>query len=73
MRIATGRVIDGKVVVEGDALDEGATVAIVALEDDDKFELTEAQESALLEALTQADRGEGVDGDELLDQLDNGR
>jgi hypothetical protein len=43
----------------------------VDLEDDDRFELTEKQESALLEALAQADRGEGSDGDEFLEQLDS--
>ncbi len=43
MRIATGKVIDGKIVIEGDHLDEGVTVAILTLDDDETFELTDAE------------------------------
>ena len=34
MKVATGKVIDGKVVVEGTALDEGAMVTVLARDDD---------------------------------------
>ena len=69
MLIATGKVIDGKVVVEGDLLDEGSTVTVLALEDEETFEVTADQETELLEALAQANRSEGIDGDEFLRQL----
>ncbi len=73
MRIATGTVIDGKVVCEGDPLVEGAIVVVLALDEDETFEVTEAEEEALLDAIAQADRGEGVDGERFLDELDSGR
>jgi hypothetical protein len=69
MRIATGRVVDGKVVVEGDPLDEGAVVTVLAPEGEETFSLSPDDEDALRGALAEADRGESIDGDELLDQL----
>ena len=40
MKIATGTVVDGKVVVEGEILPEGSTVTILLREDNEAFELT---------------------------------
>ena len=70
MRIVTGKVIDGRVVVEGEPLVEGATVTVLALDDDDEFELDAAAHADLVAALQEADRGEGVDGTALIEQLD---
>jgi hypothetical protein len=69
MRIATGRVVDGKVEVEGDRLREGATVTVLAADDDETFELSADDEAALRRAIAEAERGEGADGDQLLDDL----
>jgi hypothetical protein len=72
MRIATGKVVDGRVVVEGAALDEGATVTVIAREDDESFVLSPDEEAELLEAIGEAERGEVIGGDELLKRLRRG-
>jgi hypothetical protein len=54
MRIVSGKVIDGKVVVEGEKLDEGAVVTVVAREDDETFELSAEDEAALLASIAAA-------------------
>ena len=48
MRVATGKVIDGRVVVEGTAFDEGAVVTILARDDDETFDLSPEQEAEVL-------------------------
>ena len=56
MQVATGTVVDGKIVLEGVPLAEGAKVTIVTRGADESFSLSEAQENALL-----ADGGEQGD------------
>jgi hypothetical protein len=58
MRVATGKVIDGRVVVEGTAFDEGSVVTVLARDDDETFELAPDQEAELLAAIAEAERGE---------------
>ncbi len=69
MQLATGTVVGGKVVVEGDPLPEGAIVTIVAREVDETFEVPPELEVELLESIAQADRGETISADELLERL----
>ena len=69
MRVATGRVVEGKVVVEGEPWAEGAIVTVVARDDEDTFEVSAEEERALLEAMAQADRGQVVSWEALRDQL----
>ncbi len=69
MKVATGTVIDGKVVVEGEALAEGATVTVVLREDDETFELTAEEEAELLESIAEIERGAFITGEELLERL----
>ncbi len=69
MRVATGRVVDGKVVLEGEPLAEGSVVTVVAREDDETFEVSPEEERALLEAIAQADRGQVVSWEKLREQL----
>lgn len=70
MLLAHGKVVDGKIVVEDTSLDEGAEVVVLAREHDEAdFKLTPQQKAELLESIAQADRGETVDGFELLDKL----
>jgi hypothetical protein len=69
VRIATGKVVDGKVVVDGEPLDEGAVVTVVAADGEQTFRLSSDDEASLRIALAEADRGEGADADELLDDL----
>ena len=70
MRVVSGKVVDGKVVVEGDPLEEGAMVTVLAQEDDEDIELTAEQEALLLKAIEEADQGDFIDGDQLLKELD---
>ena len=69
MRVATGKVISGKVVVEGEPLEEGAVVTVLAPEDNETFELNPEAEAALLAAIDEGGRGEIVSGDEVLRKL----
>jgi hypothetical protein len=69
MKVATGRVVGGKVVLEGEPLAEGSVVTVVASEDDETFEVSPEDERALLEAIAQADRGQVISWEELREQL----
>ena len=68
MRITKGKVVGGQIVVEGEALSEGATVTIL-LADERTFRLSAEDEAALLEAIAEADRGELLDAQDILNQL----
>jgi hypothetical protein len=69
MRIATGKVIAGKVVVDGAPFEEGAKVTVIAADDTETFELGTEDEAVLLAAIMEANRGEVVDGVELVAKL----
>jgi len=69
MKVATGRVVEGKIVLEGEPLAEGAVVAVVARDDDDTFDVPPDEERALLDAIAQADRGQVVSWEVLREQL----
>ena len=69
MKVATGRVVEGKVVVEGVALEEGSVVTVLAREAEETFELTPEEEAELLLSFAEADRGETVSGEEVLENL----
>ena len=69
MKVATGIVVDGKVVVEGEPLAEGSVVTVLAREDDEAFDVSPEEEAALLAAIAEADRGELISWEELREQL----
>ena len=69
MKVATGKVIDGRVVVEGTAFDEGSVVTVLARDDDETFELAPDQEAELLAAIAEAERGEVIPADQLLEKV----
>jgi hypothetical protein len=69
MKIATGTVIDGKVVVEGEALREGSMVAVLLREEEEAFELTSEEEEELLESIAEIERGDFISGEQLLERL----
>ena len=69
MKVATGRVVEGKVVLEGEPLAEGAVVTVIAREDVDTFDVSPEDEQALLEAIAQADRGQVIAWDRLREQM----
>ena len=69
MQVITGIVIDGKVVVEGVALQEGSLVTVFARDEESPVTLPPGEEAELLEALDEADREEGISAEELFDRL----
>lgn len=69
MRITSGRVVSGKIVVEGEPLPDGAVVTVLAREVDETFELDAGAEAELLESLAEADRGETVPADDVMRAL----
>lgn len=71
MKIITGHVVNGTIVVEGEKLEEGTKVTVLTKEDDETFQLSPQDQAELLMALDQANRGDVVSGDELLRQLTN--
>lgn len=73
MQVATGTVVNGKIVVEGADLPEGSAVTVLSPGAAEAFRLTGSQEDELLEALAQIDRGESLTLEELLASLRNRR
>ena len=69
MQVATGTVIDGKVVIEGLSLPEGTVVTIVTRESDATVRLSPRDEAELIESLDEADREEGISAEELFERL----
>jgi hypothetical protein len=69
MRIATGKVVGGKVVVDGAPLEEGASVTVLARGDESGFTLSPEEEAELLLSIAEADREEMVSGEEVLERL----
>lgn len=69
MKVATGTVVDGKVVVDGASLPEGSHVTVLAREDDEPFEVSPELAAELDIALAEATRGEAVPLAEALRQL----
>ena len=69
MQLAIGKVIGGKIVVDGDPLPEGAIVTILARESDETFEVPHELEAELLESIAQAERGETISAEEVLKRL----
>lgn len=69
MKIATGKVVDGKVVLYDVTLEEGTSVTVIARDDEGGFTLTPDEEAELLLAIAEADRGETVSAEEVLSKL----
>lgn len=69
MQLATGAVINGKVVVEGLVLPEGSLVTVLARDDEHTVRLGPSDEAELLDVLYEADREEGVSAQELFVRL----
>ena len=69
MKIASGTVVGGKVVLEGVTLEEGTSVTVLARDDEGAFTLTPEEEAELLLSIAEADRGETVSAKEVLAKL----
>jgi hypothetical protein len=69
MQLATGTVVGGKIVVQGEPLPDGTVVTILARESNETFEVPPELEAELLESIAEAERGETVSAEELLQRL----
>ena len=69
MQLATGTVVGGKIVIEGEPLPEGAVVTILARDADEMFEVPPELEAELQESLAQVARGETISAEEMLERL----
>jgi len=69
MKIITGKVVAGRIVIEGEPLEEGSTVTVLAQEHDETFALDADTEASLLAAIAEADRSEVITGEQLLSRL----
>jgi hypothetical protein len=67
-RVALGKVIGGRIVVEGEPLPEGARVT-VHVGDDAEWELDDESTQELLQAAKQASAEEGISPEQLLAEL----
>ena len=68
MRIASGRVVEGPVIYEGE-LPEGAEVTLLAHEPEETFEVTPELKAVLLQSIAECERGETISADELIREM----
>ena len=66
MRVTSGKVVSGQIVVEGEPLPDGSLVTVLARDVDESFELDAAAEADLLLSLAEADRGELIPAEDVL-------
>ena len=69
MKVATGMVVGGKVLVPEDFLTEGSKVVVMAEDGETPVRLSADQERELTEAMDEIRRGDFVDGQALLAEL----
>jgi len=69
MKIATGTVTDGTIVVEGHPFSEGEKVTVLSYEAREPFRVSQEEKRILLASIAEADRGELIDADDLLAEL----
>jgi hypothetical protein len=69
MQVASGTVVDGKIVVEGLSLPEGTAVTVLARGDEATVKLSAEEEAELLAALDEADREAGIPAHEFFARL----
>ena len=69
MRVTTGKVVAGKVVLDGEFLEEGLTVTILIPDEEETVQLSPEEEASLREAIAEADAGDFVDGEQVLREL----
>ncbi|HZY60832.1 MAG TPA: hypothetical protein VFE56_13785 [Candidatus Binataceae bacterium] len=69
MRVASGKIVDGKVVMDDAPFEDGASVTVIGSDDTEPFEISAEDEAILLARIARADRGNLVDGREFLARL----
>jgi hypothetical protein len=70
MQVATGKVIGGRIVLEGTSLPEGAMVTVFAANAETTIRLSSAESAELESALADADHEEGITAKELFERLE---
>lgn len=68
MQITSGRVVDGRVVLEAE-LPEGVEVTVLTRDSDATFEVDAELEAVLLESIAQGERGERISAEQLLREM----
>ncbi len=69
MDVMAGKVVDGKVVVEGEPLPEGKAVGVFVVEDEAPYELSPQEASEINKSIDDIAQGRFVDGDDLVQEL----
>ncbi|HVT44337.1 MAG TPA: hypothetical protein VMT00_08100 [Thermoanaerobaculia bacterium] len=69
MKILSAKVVDGRLDIPEGMLEEGSTVTVVVREPAEALKLSEKQRQELSAAIDEANRGEGVDGWQFLEEL----
>jgi hypothetical protein len=69
MRILTAKFVNGRLDLPDGSVHEGDTVTLLVPESEKAFDLTDEERTKLAEAVAEIDRGAGVDGWRLLDDL----
>lgn len=69
MKIATGKVVGGNVVLEGAPFEEGTSVTVLARDEEGGVTLTPEEEAEILLAIAEAERGETASAEEVLGRL----
>ncbi|HSY51785.1 MAG TPA: hypothetical protein VLC46_23485 [Thermoanaerobaculia bacterium] len=69
MRVASGRIIDGRIELDDVELPEGASVTVLLQEAEETFEVDAETERMLLESIAQCERGQTVPLEKVLKEL----
>lgn len=72
MRVIAGRVVGGKVEIPAEIFAEGEHVMVLAREAQEEVHLSAEEEEELVAAMEEIQRGEYVDGQDLLQELRGG-
>ena len=69
MNVAFGRIVGGKVVLDGEPFAEGSVVTVFSREADETFDVSPDEERALVDAIEQIEHGNFVSWEELQERL----
>ena len=69
MRVATGTVLSGRVILDESEFVDGTPVVVVSRDPEDEVRLSPEELAELEAGLAEADRGETIPGDEFFARL----
>ena len=70
VNVIIGTVVDGKIVVEAEPLTDGSKVTVIALDEEETFELSPQQEAEILIAISEIEQSKGIEGRRFLEELE---